>query len=134
MGLRRMRTGRMVRHRWLSTGSPMKTTNQTNNMTYISTHHCSERMSQRGITPMMVEKGFEIGHAIQKQGLDMIVVRKKDIPQGMNRQLAGRLNGLVLLVSESNVVLTAYKNSKTASRDLKKKDKRNMKKAQHMAA
>ena len=84
--------------------------------------------------PMMVEKGFEIGHAIQKQGLDMIVVRKKDIPKGMSRQLAGRLSGLVLLVSESNVVLTAYKNSKTASRDLKKKDKRNMKKVQHMAA
>lgn len=103
-------------------------------MTYISTHHCSERMSQRGITPMMVEKGFEIGHAIQKQGLDMIVVRKKDIPKGMNRQLAGRLNGLVLLVSENNVVLTAYKNSKTASRDLKKKDKRNMKKGRLKAA
>ena len=81
-----------------------------------------------------LEKGFEIGHAIQKQGLDMIVVRKKDIPKGMNRQLAGRLNGLVLLVSESNVVLTAYKNSKTASRDLKKKDKRNMKKSQLKAA
>ena len=83
---------------------------------------------------MMVEKGFEIGHAIQKQGLDMIIVRKKDIPKEMNRQLAGRLNGLVLLVSESNVVLTAYKNSKTASRDLKKKDKRNMKKSQLKAA
>ena len=101
---------------------------------YTSTRHCTERMSQRGITPSMVEQGIEIGHAIQKQGLDMIVIRKKDIPKGMNRQLAGRLNGLVLLVSDSNVIITAYKNSKNAIRDLRKKEKRNLKKSPLKAA
>ena len=98
------------------------------------THHADARMQQRGISEEMIDWAIQIGTVFQKQGMDMVVVRKKDIPEGMNHQLAGRLNGLVVLIRESNIILTAYKNSKTASRDLKRKDKRNMKKAQYKSA
>ena len=104
------------------------------NLTCAITHHADARMQQRGISEEMIDWAIQIGTVFQKQGMDMVVVRKKDIPEGMNHQLAGRLNGLVVLIRESNIILTAYKNSKTASRDLKRKDKRNMKKAQYKSA
>ena len=87
----------------------------------IVTPHFKTRKEQRGISTIM------IGTAIQKQGLDMIVVRDKDIPNTMNKQLAKRLMGLIVLMSDG-VGITTYKGGRNAYKHLKKKSKKNLKK------
>ena len=50
------------------------------------THHADARMQQRGISEEMIDWAIQIGTVFQKQGMDMVVVRKKDIPKSMSRQ------------------------------------------------
>ena len=97
------------------------------------THHADVRMRQRGITEEMIASAILIGTAFQKQGMDMIVVRKKDIPGAMSRQVAGKLIGLIILIKDG-VVVTTYKRSRCAVRHLKKKNKKDMKKSHKHAA
>ena len=92
-----------------------------------ATTHFKTRKEQRGISSIMIETAIEIGTAIQKQGLDMIVVRDKDIPKTMNKKLAKRLMGLIVLMSDG-VGITTYKRGRNAYKHLKKKSKKNLKK------
>jgi hypothetical protein len=91
------------------------------------TPHFNTRKEQRGISSIMIETAIEIGTAIQKQGLDMIVVLDKDIPPNMNKQVAKRLIGLIILISDG-VGITTYKGGRNAYKHLKKKGKKNLKK------
>ena len=97
------------------------------------THHADLRMRQRGITEEMIASAILIGTAFQKQGMDMIVVRKKDIPGAMSRQVAGKLIGLIILIKDG-VIVTTYKRGQCAVRHLKKKNKKDMKKPHKHAA
>jgi len=101
--------------------------------TYAITHHADARMQQRGISEEMIGQAIEIGTVFQKQGMDMVVVRKKDIPKSMSRQAAGKLNGLVILI-KGGAVITSYKRGQCAVRHLKKKIKKDMKKRHRFAA
>jgi len=96
------------------------------------THHADARMQQRGISKEMISCAIEIGTVFQKQGMDMVVVRKKDIPKSMNRQTAGKLTGLVILI-KGGAVITSYKRGQCAVRHLKKKNKKDMKKRHRLA-
>ena len=97
------------------------------------THHADLRMRQRGITEEMIQMAILIGTAFQKQGMDMVVVRKKDIPSAMSRQVAGKLIGLIILI-KNGVIVTTYKRGQCAVRHLKKKNKKDMKKPHQHAA
>ncbi len=96
------------------------------------THHADARMQQRGISKEMISCAIEIGTVFQKQGMDMVVVRKKDIPKSMSRQTAGKLTGLVILI-KGGAVITSYKRGQCAVRHLKKKNKKDMKKRHRLA-
>jgi len=89
-------------------------------------------MQQRGISKEMISCAIEIGTVFQKQGMDMVVVRKKDIPKSMSRQTAGKLTGLVILI-KGGAVITSYKRGQCAVRHLKKKNKKDMKKRHRLA-
>ena len=96
------------------------------------THHADARMQQRGISEEMIDWAIQIGTVFQKQGMDMVVVRKKDIPKSMSRQTAGKLTGLVILI-KGGAVITSYKRGQCAVRHLKKKNKKDMKKRHRLA-
>lgn len=95
---------------------------------YESTIHLTRRMQQRGLTGKMIEAAISIGTALQKQGLDMIMVRDCDIPEKMDKSFASRIKGLVLIMSPDGAIITSYKNRKSGFKDLKKKSKRDLKK------
>jgi hypothetical protein len=104
-------------------------------MTYITpimnfeiTMHQVQRMQQRGFTRQMINTAIAIGSVIQKQGRDMVMVRDQDIPKDLNSSIAKRIKGMILILSNDGSVITTYKNRKHGFRDLKKKNKRNMKK------
>ena len=101
--------------------------------TCVTTNHADKRMQQRGITEEMLSWAIQIGTVFQKQGMDMVVVRKKDVPQNMGCQAAEKLAGLIILIKEGTVI-TSYKRGKCAVRHLKKKNKKDMKKRHRTAA
>lgn len=99
----------------------------------VITNHADKRMQQRGITEEMISWAIQIGTVFQKQGQDMVVVRKKDIPKNMGCQAAEKLVGLIIIIKEGTVI-TSYKRGQCAVRHLKKKNKKDMKKRHRMAA
>jgi len=101
--------------------------------TCVTTNHADKRMQQRGITEEMIRWAIQIGTVFQKQGMDMVVVRKKDVPQNMGCQAAEKLAGVIILIKEGTIV-TSYKRGDCAVRHFKKKNKKNMKKRKHLAA
>ena len=103
----------------------------SNKMT--QTNHSNTRMRQRGISEEMLSQAIQFGTVIQKQGIDMIVIRDKDIPVEMNKQKASKLKRLVVYMS-GDVVITVFKRSKGALKYIKKKGKINKKKTNQKIA
>jgi len=91
------------------------------------THHSLHRMQQRGITQLELDWAIRIGTVLQKQGLDMVVIRDKDIPETTPAYLIKKLRGLVIYLNEG-ALITAFKGGKRAHHNLRKKDKVNRKK------
>lgn len=84
-------------------------------------------MQQRGITQLELDWAIRIGTVLQKQGLDMVVIRDKDIPETTPAHLIKKLRGLVIYLNEG-ALITAFKGGKRAHHNLRKKDKVNRKK------
>lgn len=101
--------------------------------TAVLTHHASHRMQQRGISRSDLDWAIGIGTVYQKQGMDMVVIRDKDIPKSMPAKTRKHLSGLVVYLNEGTVI-TMFKAGKRAHRNLRKKDKVNRKKRLRQAA
>lgn len=87
--------------------------------------HAAQRIQQRGISKEAVEWAVGVGSVIQKQGLDMVFVRDKDLG-AIPKSLADEIRGLTLLLDQG-VVITAYKGGRGSFHRLRKKDKVNRK-------
>ena len=98
----------------------------------ILTHHASARMQQRGIKRVDLNWAIGIETVYQKQGMDIVVIRDKDIPDWVPGETWKHIKGLVVYLSEG-VVVTTYKAGKRAHRNLRKKVKVDGKKWQNWA-
>ncbi len=99
----------------------------------VLTHHANSRMQQRGISRADLDWAIGIGTVYQKQGMDMVVIRDKDIPSWVPAETRKHIKGLVVYISDG-VVVTTFKAGKRAHRNLRKKDKVDRKKWQNRAA
>jgi hypothetical protein len=96
-------------------------------------HHASQRMQQRGITREDLDWAIGIGTVYQKQGMDMVVIRDKDIPDWVRAETRKHIQGLVVYICDG-VVVTTFKAGKRAHRNLRKKGKTDRKKMYNRAA
>jgi hypothetical protein len=88
-----------------------------------SSLHASKRMSLRGISNDLISICIEHGHKVYRTGIVFYIllgktVKKLNLPQA--------LEGLCVLVSHDNTIITTYKNRKAIS-NVKKLDKFNLK-------
>lgn len=92
-------------------------------MPITPTPHARKRMQQRCISLEDLELAVTIGQVLYCAGAKFVFVGLRDIPAARRRELA-HLEGVTLVLStESDRVLTSYRN-KGALRDLKRKLKR----------
>lgn len=80
--------------------------------TLYFTKHSIKRMSKRKITHNDIETCIAFGKVLYKTGLKYYIISKKII-QSYN--LPEKLNGLCVLLSKENEVVTAFKNPEVFS-------------------
>ena len=87
------------------------------------TNHGIQRKAQRGIKESWMVLVFGYGKVIHRQGLRFYFLTGKQLKY-FSPKLQERLKNLVVVVAQdSNVVITAYKNSK-APKNIRHKSKR----------
>ena len=93
------------------------------NTTPVHTRHSQIRAQQRCVTRQMIDDAVQYGQLIRKQGLRYYVVTEKSLHYLHENNYKERLKNTVVIMTEDNVILTVYKNSK-AIHHIKKKPKR----------
>jgi len=106
----------------------METTNKTlppdfGNFIFGYTSHSEIRCQQRGIKNWAVEQILKHGERIYKQGRVFRFMKKKDIEKRYTPEQQKQLKNLMILVSDCNYVITAYRNDEAVSK-VKRKSKR----------
>ncbi len=92
--------------------------------TFLFTVHSSHRMSTRKISGVDIQLCITYGAKIHRTGIKFYVLLSKQIRK---YGLPQKLNGLCVLISPDNKVITTYKN-KDAISYIKKLSKENLKK------
>jgi len=77
---------------------------------YHISHHASQRMAQRNLSPGDVELVLRYGRVEYRTGAAFYFLARRDIPEGLERQLE-RLIGTTL-VTDGEELLTVYRNRK----------------------
>jgi hypothetical protein len=93
-------------------------------MKVFTTQHGSRRLQQRGIARWVILELLQHGDRIYRHGLIFYYMPKREIERYYPPQKRKELRGLVVLISEDGLVITAYKNSSAVHR-AKRKRKRN---------
>ena len=103
----------------------LSSTSQTiNNSTeiYYCTHSI-KRCQQRAVSNWAIEQAILRGEKIYKQGFTFFCLKRKIVIINYEPQLHNQLFDLVVLISEDNTIITAYKDI-DAIANIKRKPKR----------
>ncbi len=73
------------------------------------TNHSLIRSEERGIDNMMITLVIEYGKLFQKQGLEFYVMGEKNLPNGIDHKLQGKVKNTVVVVGENGQIVTCYK-------------------------
>lgn len=87
-------------------------------------HHSSERMNTRKISGIDIQTCIKYGAKIHRTGIKFYVLLRKQIEK---YDLPKKLEGLCVLISNDNKIITTYKN-KDAIYYIKRLSKENLKK------
>lgn len=91
---------------------------------FLFTSHSSDRMSSRKISGVDIQTCIQYGLKIHRTGIRFYVLLSKQIAK---YGLPQKLNGLCVLISQDNKVITTYKN-KDAISYIKRLSKENLRK------
>ena len=86
------------------------------------TSHSRKRTAQRGIKLSWIDIVYSAGNYISKQGLRFFYMNKRDI-KNYSPEMQKHLQGLILVVSEDETLVTCYRNG-AYIKDIKRKSKR----------
>jgi hypothetical protein len=103
----------------------LSSTSQTNNNSteiYYCTHSI-KRCQQRAVSNWAIEQAILRGEKIYKQGFTFFCLKRKIVINNYEPQLHNQLCDLVVLISEDNTIITAYKDT-DAIANIKRKPKR----------
>lgn len=103
----------------------LSSTSQTNNNSteiYYCTHSI-KRCQQRAVSNWAIEQAILRGEKIYKQGFTFFCLKRKIVINNYEPQLHNQLFDLVVLISEDNTIITAYKDTDAIS-NIKRKPKR----------
>lgn len=89
----------------------------------IPTIHALKRAQARGITSEMILDTVRHGKIIRKQGYRYYVMLKKCLPHTSNKQYLEKIQNVTVILSDSDQIVTVYKNS-CALKHIKRKKKR----------
>lgn len=94
----------------------MRKKSRKGNADHIHTDHSITRCCQRGISEDMIEDTMTYGYRFPSRGIVLYSMRRKDVPARFRPDYRDRLIGLVVVVNDRGVVVTAYKDRKAHSR------------------
>ena len=103
----------------------LSSTSQTSNNSteiYYCTHSI-KRCQQRAVSNWAIEQAILHGEKIYKQGFTFFCLKRKIVIKNYEPQLHNQLFDLVVLISEDNTIITAYKDT-DAIANIKRKPKR----------
>ncbi len=95
--------------------------NNTSEIFYCT--HSIKRCQQRAVSNWAIEQAILRGERIFKQGFTFFCLKRKIVINNYAPQLYNQLFDLVVLLSEDNTIVTAYKNI-DAIANIKRKPKR----------
>jgi hypothetical protein len=75
------------------------------------TTHSFQRAAQRGLDNKKISAILEYGESYFKQGLTYYVLGEHNIPSHLKKELEKIKNSVVVVISDSGVVLTCYRTS-----------------------
>ncbi len=88
------------------------------------TTHAQKRIQMRRVNEKLIGLALKYGVKIYNGGAKFVFVRKKDIPDDVDPEIAEKIEGLVLIMNPiDDTIITVYKN-RNALKDIKKKVKR----------
>jgi hypothetical protein len=101
--------------------STSQTTNNSTKVYYCT--HSIKRCQQRAVSNWAIEQAILRGEKIYKQGFIFFCLKRKIVINNYEPQLHNQLFDLVVLISEDNTIITAYKDT-DAIANIKRKPKR----------
>jgi hypothetical protein len=85
--------------------------------------HSSKRCQQRAVSNWAIEQAILRGEKIYKQGYTFFCLKRKIVINNYKPQQHNQLIDLVVLLSDDNTIVTAYKNTDAIAK-IKRKPKR----------
>jgi hypothetical protein len=94
-----------------------------NHLDMTTSQHAKCRLQQRAITPWALEQILRHGEIIYKQGMKFMFIPKKLIKLFYAPNLQVEIQDIMILVSNDDTIITAYRNE-NAVKHVQKKSKR----------
>lgn len=89
--------------------------NNKNNNTFDFSFHSQYRLNQRNIKKSDIQFALKNAKKIYKGNACFFFIRRKDLIKVQDQKQRDRLNGLVVVMSKDNVIITVYKNTNALS-------------------